>query len=260
MYVNGNPVIYKDPTGHCFELFLYFTDAGYELQQTFSPIAVKISIEIGSEQIGIGIDVSIGVPTLFPVAYRESWGETSYINNYGEFQGTEQRHGEEWTVGYFVSYGYTTFSSGDTSQTTYTLTVGTPWINIKYENDMNLHEAAGINLPSFSDAAGDSYRTGAFQANFFGFSGGINIFTGSKSNLYPNGTYLDDGQNDPDKYRAGVLYIGFGPIRLGVNSEVVRGGVQNGIHDLTGDPHFAVLDIKPTFYFYFGTGSGGTLW
>jgi hypothetical protein len=67
-----------------------------------------------------------------------------------------------------------------------------------------------------------------------------------------------------NKYRAGVLSIGFGPIRIGRNSEQIRLIFQNKLaHDILNGGKakwFEVLDIDPSWFFYFGTGSGGTLW
>jgi hypothetical protein len=70
--------------------------------------------------------------------------------------------------------------------------------------------------------------------------------------------------NDPDKYRSGVFYIGFGPIKIGRNSEKIRNTFQNKFaHDfLMGgeSPYFLWLDKDPRWYFYFGSGTGNTLW
>lgn len=73
-------------------------------------------------------------------------------------------------------------------------------------------------------------------------------------------TYYSGTSNDP-KLRAGVLSVGFGPLRIGRNSERIRNTFQNElIHKNIGTPLFKVLTIAPKRYWHFGTGSGNTLW
>ena len=68
-----------------------------------------------------------------------------------------------------------------------------------------------------------------------------------------------------DKYRAGVLSFGIGPMRIGRNSEAIRVVFQNKFaHDMLsgGVPLWfrELEDRKARWYFYFGTGNGNTLW
>jgi len=67
-----------------------------------------------------------------------------------------------------------------------------------------------------------------------------------------------------DKYRAGVLSVGIGPLRIGRNSEQIRKVFQNQFAHtfLTGGDAkwFRVLEIKPKWYWYFGFGTGNSLW
>ena len=82
-------------------------------------------------------------------------------------------------------------------------------------------------------------------------------------------TYVPDCVNDPDKYRAGVAYVGFAGMKVGVNSGGVRHAVQNRFaHDFIGKyflggkiPWFNRLPDEKggEFYFDFGMGSS-TLW
>ena len=51
--------------------------------------------------------------------------------------------------------------------------------------------------------------------------------------------------------RFGSLYFKF---------ENIRYGIQSTIHGWTGDPNFRKLDRKGKFYWYFGTGTGNSLW
>ena len=61
-----------------------------------------------------------------------------------------------------------------------------------------------------------------------------------------------------------VLSFGFGPIRIGRNSEQIRHVFQNRFaHDLLmgGESYwFKKLPISPSWYWSFGFGSGNTLW
>ena len=78
---------------------------------------------------------------------------------------------------------------------------------------------------------------------------------GDGFNEYTSGT-----ANDPN-LRAGVLSVGVGMFRFGRNSETIRNFFQNEfIHKNINSPLFSKLDIDPSWYFYFGTGSGNTLW
>ncbi len=131
-----------------------------------------------------------------------------------------------------------------------------------------------MRLPGVPAAdGGDRYRTAAARIKMGHFSTGINLFTGDPG-LNPeirkfdmiNGqdTYiLNDFGDNPDRYRAGVWYFGFGSFKIGKNSERNRHIFQNRFaHDKLrpGTPHFLVLDRKPRWYFYWGFGSGNTLW
>lgn len=48
-----------------------------------------------------------------------------------------------------------------------------------------------------------------------------------------------------NKYRAGILYAGYGNFRVGINSERVRNFVLNKVvHKLLGVPYFQQLNNK----------------
>jgi len=204
------------------------------------------------------------------LSYRVHYGVTYYWGYYdGAYTGWETRRGGEWTVLGVVSYSGTTFRAGGISQTTNRITLGIPGINLKYENDYFWN----IKIPGVPPAdGGDRFRTAAVQLQFGPFKAGINLFTGDPGLneedrrtrvIDGDETYIESRNGDnPDKYRAGVWYVGFGPFRIGRNSERVRDLFQNQIaHDwLTGSPHFRVLDVPSSWYFYFGTGTGNTLW
>jgi hypothetical protein len=120
---------------------------------------------------------------------------------------------------------------------------------------------------------GDRWRTAAIQMNFGAMSINLNMFTGDPDTYEKNDrqnhvlsinghkTYIG---GTADKYRAGVLSFGFGPFRIGRNSEKIRETFQNRFaHDmLTGGSAkwFRVLPISSSWFWSFGIGTGGTLW
>ena len=64
-----------------------------------------------------------------------------------------------------------------------------------------------------------------------------------------------------NEYRSGVVYFGWGPFRIGYNSEDIRETIQNKwMHKNTGDPYFQRVDYNSQWFFYFGTGTGNSLW
>lgn len=123
---------------------------------------------------------------------------------------------------------------------------------------------------------GDRYRTASAKISVGGLDIGMNLHTGMPG-TYGNGSYKyhkvdTDGDgildtwvfyggdiDDPGK-RAGVLYIGIGPLKIGSNSESIRDIFQNGCHNLFDYPEVLVLDKNPEFYWYFGSESGNTRW
>ncbi|GHU73072.1 hypothetical protein FACS189413_17050 [Bacteroidia bacterium] len=99
-YGLNNPFRYTDPNGEFWWLaaaavyFLFFTDAGYQLQKYVSPIAIHIDVKFGTHQQGLGFDIGVGVPKLFPWAPWAEYGATYYWKNYGDYQGWETRQGK----------------------------------------------------------------------------------------------------------------------------------------------------------------------
>ena len=90
-----------------------------------------------------------------------------------------------------------------------------------------------------------------------GVNAGLNIFTGKAENIR-SGTYIG---GTADKYRMGVIYIGYNQYRIGYNSERnIRGPIQNGFHDKMGVPHFRVLSLSDRFYYGIYSSNSYTLW
>ena len=292
-YCLNNPLKYTDPTGNkgvfASLVGIYSTvstnslfgsllatylspnaNVFYELQKIVSPIAIKLpSLCFGSLQNGLGFDISVGIPKGLGLGYRFHWGATYYISSYCDYSGWETRKGREVELGVpFFCYSGTEFKSGETSQATYLFTYGGPFGTLKYENDMRIDWLSDIT--GMPEGGGDKYRTAAVQIDFGLVYYGLNLCTGDyvkdsyEDNITPN-TYKADYEKDgsyvdPNKYRAGVLYIGIGSFRIGRNSENIRDFFQNGLHRWIDDPLFKKLDIAPQWFWYFGSGSGNTLW
>jgi RHS repeat-associated protein len=249
------------------------TNQGYEFQKYISPIAVMPTTILSNEQQGFGLDISVGFTKTFPVSYRVHGGFTLLLNDYdNSYSGLQTRYGSEWTFGGVISYSGTRFDSGETSQITHKLTLGIPLGSMEYENDLAVVDW----LPGILKYdEGDRFRTAAASINMGLFSINTNLFTGDPGQdrgienigytlINGHNTYIANNGYDPNKYRAGVLSFGFGPFRFGRNSEGIRKAFQNQFaHDfLTGGQSkwFRVLPIQPSWYWYFGTGTGNTLW
>jgi hypothetical protein len=284
-YALNNPLMYIDQDGEFWWLaaaayFLFFTDMGYDIQKTISPVAIHIDLRLGNHQGGIGIDASIGVPQMFPVSYRVHGGATYFWKNEdlmgNDMSGWETRYGAEWGISAYMfgvpvkyTYGGTTFNSKwSGKQTTNLMTLGNPFVNIKYENDMK-QEGIFSYIPLVPKGDGDRYRTAAAQINIGPFGIGTNMITGDPmengikpfNNINGKDTYTGERAND---YRMGTFYFKIGPFRFGRNSEGIRNVFQNQFaHDfLTGGQSkwFEVLNLKPRWYWGFGYSGGSTLW
>jgi len=281
-YCLNNPLTYVDPDGNSFIdaviLFyiLFCTDAGYEIQKEFLPIAFHLDIHISNQQLGVGIDASIGIPKKIPLSVRLHGGLSYYWNYFdNSYQGWEFRTGAEICAANIFGVSGTAYYFGGKKQVTNTIYIGKSFWKIDYENDFMFGIADEIlGLPSADN--GDRYRTCAAKIRFGLYSVGLNLFTGDPGlSRDDRRTYIDPSNDretytigangeDPDKYRAGVLYVGLGPLKVGVNSEQVRHVLQNRFaHDFLcqkDSPYFKVLDRPTQGYFYFGSGTGGSLW
>jgi RHS repeat-associated protein len=291
-YCLNSPLMYTDPTGEkakawpwllladilgggalsstiiatavtSYPAIFPFTNQGYEVQKYLSPIAIKPVFNFGTNQ-SIGIDFSFGMPKGTGLSYRYHWGASYHFNNYGGYRGSETRSGHDFEIIPFVNYSTTKFKAGKFSQTTSKISLGTPINQVSYENDWMF----GIPGPD----GGDRWRTAAIQMNFGPFSINLNMFTGDPGLIQEDRIFdMIDGHNTyiretADDYRAGVLSFGFGLWRIGRNSEQIRKVFQNRFaHDfLTGGKArwFRVMkeEFPASWYWSFGTGTGGTLW
>jgi hypothetical protein len=129
-------------------------------------------------------------------------------------------------------------------------------VTAEFENDANMHNV--FNLPGMPEHEhSDKYLTAQFRLNFFGLQAGLILFTGSPDGaiIDETGTYAPDSNNplatDVDDYRAGILYIGLGPLKLGINSEKIRNATQNFLHRIMGWPEFRVIPGPATLFWEF---------
>jgi hypothetical protein len=230
-YCLNNPLIYTDPSGEIFGLavaaWLLFTESGYEVQKYVSPVAVHVDVKLGTHQKGLGFDVSVGVPKAMPVSYRYNYGKTYYWQTYGDHSGWETRKGGEWTLAGLVNYSGTTFSGVGypREQTTNTITLGGPFVNLKYENDTYLGNFKLPGVPQ-GDPNSDAYRTAGARIKVGPFKMGMILHTGEGT----GDNWVDtDGDGIPDtraftggdvgdpSQSHGIFYVGFGTFRMGVN-------------------------------------------
>jgi hypothetical protein len=243
-----------------------FTEQAYDLQKMVSPFAFKPpSFIFGSDQNGTGFDLSIGLPQMpGSPSVRFHYGATYYLGSNGGYKGWESRVGTEWYLAPLIKYSSTYFNAGEFSQHTAIFTIGDWFTNVRYENDWMFGLPGGDN--------GDRWRSAAVSFTGGPFSLNLNMFTGDPGldqTYRQKNVETIDGHDTytggtADKYRAGILSFGFGPFRIGQNSETIRHIFQNHFaHDfLTGGESkwFRVLNTSPAWYWYFGFGNGNTLW
>lgn len=282
-YCLNNPLTYTDPDGNNYLeaalifYLVYCTDFGYEYQKYTQAIALHLDLHLSTQQLGLGFDFSFGVPKKYGISYRSHIGATYYWRFYdNSYSGFEFRLGAEWCAASCIGYSGTTFYQKGGKQTTNSIIIGTYWCNFAYENDYLFNLGKYIPLVPAADN-GDRYRSAAARFRVALFSIGVNIYTGDPGlDSGDRRTFNDpeaDGRetytisangDNPDEYRAGLLYVGLGPFKIGVNSEQVRNFFQNKFaHDLlcqSSSPYFKMLDRPTQTYFYFGTETGSTLW
>ncbi|MBL0317445.1 MAG: hypothetical protein IPP69_17430 [Flavobacteriales bacterium] len=283
--MGNNPSSLVDPNG-TWSINSFLDQHDFEWQKRNLPLAIKFNSPFGTEQRGIGFDVSIGIPKNSIIGGRVNLGASYYNKNYHNPKGWETRFGVEANLVRFVSIGTMHYSSGETSQTTSVVQIGSGTNSFRYENDW----MGG--LPADNH---DRYRTTGAILKLGVLKINLNLFTGSPggpnsnkdpkaySEGYDDGRYVDDKSIfgwrndgdwvriykphdgfDPDKYRDGVMSFQIGAFRIGRNSEAIRNAFQNQFaHDiiLKGDvPHFRILDIKPKWSLQIANGNGNSTW
>jgi RHS repeat-associated protein len=287
-YANNNPLIYVDPDGNhplVVALIVYgvfFTETGYKVQKVFSPVAVHVQVNIGSNNRGIGIEASVGLPQIMPFSYRIHGGVAYNWRNYYMGKGWETKWGSEVGIGFLgggASYATTKYNSPGTEfdQTTGQVSFFAlgGLVNLNYENDWFPEALKWVPTIHKADE-GDRFRTAALRLNFGIFSAGFNVFTGDPWNEALNEKPADPAlggnrtgiytEEKADLYRAGVLYFGIGPLRIGANTEGIRHAIQNRFaHDFLLNERVGWFRQMPDqfpnkFYWNFGSGYGGNMW
>ena len=282
-YCLNNPLKYSDPDGESWLVagivaFLLLTEEGYNVQKALSPIAFHVDVHLGTHQLGLGFDVSVGLPTSAPISQRYHYGQTYFWKTYGGNSGWEYRKGGEWGIQglpygipYYINYSGTKFS-GINSQTTNSVSLSMlPFWRTTYENDTELF----VKLPGVPKYDNDDrYRTAAVSIKRGPFTLQTNLHTGMACNdgteeriIKENGIRHFNG-GDIDKQHHGILSLGFGPFRIGWDSEKIRHTFQNRMaHDHLWKYNYGkvypwVLDNgqDDSFFFYLGSGTGNTMW
>jgi RHS repeat-associated protein len=263
-YCLNNPLKYTDPSGNSFKSWylgwLYNTNSGYEFQKTFSKTALHFHSGRGSDVSMSGYEISNGDWKVFG-GERTYNGEITYKSYYDKsFSGKMYYDGIE-DVGFMHSYYLNNYHSGDISQSTNIMTIGGPFINIKFE-DNNIASKAHPNLVA---PGGDDYRSSALELNFGPFNMGYKIMDGKHANgaLHNGPEGKDMYKEEENIHRVGIAYFGIGHFKIGINSEkLVRGGIQNGWHKMNNWKYWDVLDNRypDRFYWYIGSTGGSILW
>jgi RHS repeat-associated protein len=286
-YCINNPLKYTDPSGEIFwapiivGALLLTTEVGYDIQKAVSPVAFHVDLSFGSHGNGIGLDVSIGVPQTFPINYRYDVGATYYFNRVGGYgSGWQLRNGGEWGIGlplFQVQYSGMRYrdynSNGDkmADQVVHTMQIGNPLLNLSYSNDTDgsFPWAEYIPLIPELEKGSDRYRTASGRARIGLFDVGFFLHTGEGKSVEwvdTNGDGIPDtraftmGNIDDANRSNGIIYVGFGPIKMGWDSEGMRNALQNRFaHDwITGGnngnryPYVLPFNRDPRFVFQFG--------
>jgi hypothetical protein len=208
-------------------------------------------------------------------------GATYYFNRVGGYgSGWQLRNGAEWGVGlpgFQVQYSgmrYRDYNiNGDkmADQVVHTMQVGNPLLNLSFSNDIDgsFPWAEYIPLIPQLEKGSDRYRTASGRVRVGLFDVGFFLHTGEGDRVEWVDTDGDGiretrafgGGNIDDANRSnGIIYLGFGPLKLGWDNEEIRNSLQNRFaHDfLTGGnngskyPYVLPLNRDPRFVFQFG--------
>lgn len=295
-YVLNNPLVYKDPNGKfILEALiiagLLLTDVGYDIQKAVLPIALHINLDFGTHGTGIGLDVSVGIPQLFPISYRYDIGASYYFDRVGGYgAGWQVRNGAEWSIGLpflQIQYGgmrYRDYNGNglQSDQVVHTAQLGVVipvFFNASYSNDTP--GSFGLPLEDWfpfipdlrrgSIPQQDRLRTASGNLRLFGlFDIGFFLHTGEGDQLRwvdTDGdgtldTWAVDGGTIGDANRSnGVIYIGFAGFKIGWDSEDIRHALQNRLaHDgLSAYPQYGtkypwMVKVNRGSRFVFGFG------
>ena len=242
-------------------------------------LSVNPSIAFGSKGLGIGGN--------FGLTYHNdgfSVGLNYGVTEYSKYGTTGQRLMEQrfgagisYTSksGHSIGFYTTSFKGGEFSQRVGGVQVGHKEWSFRTENDFVWKLGDG----------GDRFRSASASIGYKDYSLNLRLFTGDpgKSDSKKGkgtrnriddgrgeGGYYAKGKNDedPDKYRAGILTIGYRGQEIGADYDVIRHGFQNKlIHDNLLDwfgppsPWFTRMHYNNEgFYSGYSTPNPFTLW
>ncbi len=276
-YCTNNPFKYNDPSGESFLLiaalvyFVFFTDPGYEIQKFFLPVAFKVNIQIGSNRSSIGFDTSVGKAQMFE-GYRNEYGKSYVFKDINGYKGGETRKGKEFSSGYkngyFMKFQHMSYDREGTKYDQHRdkITAGLipGLLTAEFENDIGMENYFKkhynmTGMPEHEDSV--KYLTAQVRLNFFGLQTGLILFTGSsegaiKDKINGREYFVPDPNNplatDVDDYRAGILYIGLGPLKFGINSDKIRNATQNFLHRVMGWTEFRMIPGPAKPFWEFG--------
>lgn len=248
-YCLNNPLRYTDPSGESFLRWLYSSDTGYELQKYFSFVAIRIRRVQGSERDFISIDISFGIPQILPISYRYHAGAAYYWKDYDNmYSGWETNHGGEWGALGFVTFSTTNYNRKGTEydQSRDVWKLGNPLINFQIENDANMNK---LNLPWLPEhEASDKHLSSEIRLRFGNVEIGLTTVTGRGVEVdKETNTYIEADGKD---YRAGILYLKIGSIKIGYDSEAIRDITQNKLHEMFGWPTFKINSKKKSHWIW----------
>jgi len=225
--------------------------------------SVSPSFLIGSGNYSVGVnfqasftdgDVTVGG------AYGFSYGRSGYTGITGWETRTSLFGGyDDGKFGIGLSSNY--FESGVTSQSTGRLNARYKDFSVSYENDGFPFDKIGI-------AGGtDSYRTASVTIGYKDISLGMLLFTGYRDfddNAYNVDGYPNGVVTNPEirQYNAGILYLGYGNMRAGVNHDNIRHVFQNRFaHGWLKPQEWIPRRHEPIQpYFVYGTHNPYTNW
>jgi hypothetical protein len=226
-------------------------------------LSISPGIMFGSSGFSVGANVGFSINTKYG-SIGASYGVGYGSNKITGKTGVTQRLGYGVAVGgrdFNLQIGSSNFYGGGISQQTGYLGVGGNNWSVMYENDYMFDIG--------NSDGGDRFRTTGVRLRYGDFSLGLNMFTGEPA-TDENGNrmskelkpgqfqYIEAGE----KYRAGILYAGYGNYRVGLNGEPIRNFFQNHLVHKDGYkyPIFEVLGSRLSPYVSYQTVNPYTTW
>jgi len=225
---------------------------------------IQPSFMVSCDGISFGLNFQAGYKVgdlNFGVALGMSYGKSEFTSKTGPeirlsgFAGYDNGN-------FGIGLSSTQFWSGETSQRTGRLSLRYSDFSLSYENDGTPFQYLGL-------AGGtDHYRTASVTLGYNDFTIGMLLFTGHRD-------YYKNDYSDPDnypygmvsnpeisKYNAGILYAGYGNMRVGWNHDTIRHVFQNqfahGI--IQKQPWIPRKNWPNQPYFVYGTYNPFTNW